>query len=403
MPSKIKNLTHRKVLVSLRKNALFEVVFFRKSNSSTSGGVVLQFNRAEIEVLRLCAWCKDFPASGCRNIPTEILDSLVQCKLMRLSRNKLGYRCTPKGIELLHSAEMNYEQDKSYRTDRDTLLRRFQMAEIMAFFWRYGIDVFAETPPAEKRTDIFLPSFALRRSHHANFLGGAKLTGFLYAQDIVFVPYFIEPDNNGLFPEIEQRNFRADMLLCGRRPHILYTGEGDLKKLIETVSYRKDRPENAKTTYYKDAMGLFNCPVAIVPMDEDGMRQLRILSVPDYRQRLMKNLLGEDYLPPTSNLFDGRTKSENFIIGFDCNILRFENAVKSKKPTNIFVLPSQRDYALELVNGTNAKCFVIKFEDAEKYFGLPNELPSIDRTPFQTEKGGYVDVPLLGKNKKAGR
>lgn len=351
----------------------------------------------------MCAWCKDFPANGCRNIPAEILDSLVSFKLIRLSRNKLGYRCTPNGIALLQGAEMNYEQDKTYRTDRGTLLRRFQLAEIMTFLWRYGIDVFAETPPAETQTNIFLPSFALRRSHHANFLGGAKLTGFLYTRDTVFIPYYIEEDNNGIFPEIEQRNFRADMLLCGRRPQIIFTGEGDLKQLIETISYKKERPKNAKTTYYKDAMGLFNCPIAIVPMDEGGMRQLRILSVPDYRQRLMKNLLGEDYLPPTSPLFDGRTKSENFIIGFDCNILRFENAVKSKKPTGIFVLPSQEDYVAKLVDGTNAKCFVIKFEDAERYFGLPHELPTIDRTPFQTGKGGYVDVPLLGKTKKAGR
>ena len=298
---------------------------------------------------------------------------------------------------------MNYEQDKTYRTDRDTLLRRFQLAEIMAFLWRYGVDVFAEAPPAEKQSNIFLPSFALRRSHHANFLGGAKLTGFLYTKDTVFIPYYIEKDNNGIFPEIEQRNFRADMLLCGRQPHIIYTGEGNLKNLIETVSYKKERPKNATTTYYKDAMGLFNCPVAIVPMDEDGMRQLRILSVPNYRQRLMKNLLEENYLPPTSPMFDGRTKSENFIIGFDCNILRFENAVRSQKPTNIFVLPSQSAFVQSLVGGTNAKCFVIEYEDVEDYFGLPHTLPTIDRTPFQTGKGNYVDVPLLGKNKKTGR
>lgn len=365
--------------------------------------MVLQFSRAEIEVLCLCAWCKDIPAKRCRNIPAEILDSLLQYKLIRLSRNKLGYRCTPDGIALLHSAEIDYEIDKSYRTNTDTLFRRFQVAEITTFFWRYGVDVFAESPPAEKQTDIFVPAFALRRSHNANFFGNAKLAGFYYAEEFAFIPYFITQESGGVYPEIEQRHFRAEMLLQGRKPHILYTGEGNLKKLIETISYKKERSSKVTTTYYKDAMGLFNCPVAIVPMDEEGMRQLRILSVPDYRQRLMKNLLGEDYLPPTSNLFDGRTKSENFIIGFDCNILRFENAVKSKKPTSIFVLPSQEDYVAKLVDGTNAKCFVIKFADAERYFGLPHELPSLDRTPFQTGKGGYVDVPLLGKNKKAGR
>lgn len=263
--------------------------------------------------------------------------------------------------------------------------------------------MFAEAPPAENESNIFLPSFALRRQQHADILGGNKLIGFYYTKDTMFVPYFIAEENSGVFPEIEQRAFRTDLFLQGRSPHILYTGYGELDKLIQTVSYKKERSERATSSYYKDAMGLFNCPVAIVPMDADGMRQLRILSVPDYRQRLMKNLLGENYLPPTSPMFDGRTESENFIIGFDCNILRFENAVRSKKPTNIFVLPSQRDYVLDLVDGTNAKCFVIEFEDAEKYFGLPHELPAIDRTPFQTGKGSYVDVPFLGKNKKTGR
>ena len=363
----------------------------------------MHFNKAEIEVLRLCAWCKDLSTNGCRNIPAEILDCLLNLQLIRLSKNKLSYRCTPSGIALLQGAEMNYEIDRTYRTDSEAITRRHQAAEIMSFFWRYGIDVFAESPPAEKQGSTFLPSFALRRIHGADFFGGAKLTGFLYVNDTVFIPYFVTKDGNGLYPELEQRRFRADSFQRGRTPYILYTGEGNLEKLISTISHKKERSRKATTTYYKDAMGLFNCPVAIVPMDEDGMRQLRILSVPNYRQRLLKNILGESYLPPTSPLFDARTKSENCIIGFDCNILRFEKALKSKKPTNIFVLPFQREYVYNLVNGTNATCYVIEFEDAEKYYGLPHSLPAIDRSTFQTEKGGYVDVPLLGKTKKAGR
>ena len=400
---KIKKLSHRKVIAVLRKNTTFGGLKNSKTGPSTSGGSVLHFDKAEIEVLRLCAWCKNLPVNRCRNIPAEILDSLVKFKLIRLSRNQLAYRCTPAGFGVLQGAEMPYLMDKDYRSSGGKLERRLQSAEITSFFWRYGADVFAESPAAENECNIFLPSFALRRQQHADILGGNKLLGFYYAEGTVFIPYFIAEENGGVFPEIEQRAFRTELFLQGRNPHIIYTGYGELDKLIQTVSYKKERSERATSSYYKDAMEQFNCPVAIVPMDEDGMRQLRILSVPDYRQRLMKNLLGEDYLPPTSPKFDGRTKSENFIIGFDCNILRFENAVKSKKPTSIFVLPSQEDYVAKLVDGTNAKCFVIKFEDAERYFGLPHELPAIDRTTFQTGKGGYVDVPLLGKTKKAGR
>lgn len=363
----------------------------------------MHFDKAEIEVLRLCAWCKNLPAKRCRNIPAEILDSLMQYKLIRLSKNRLAYRCTPEGFAILQGAEIPYLQDKDYRSSGGKLERRLQMAEITSFFWRYGADVFAETPPAEKQSNIFLPAYTLRRQQHADVLGGSKMAGFYYTQETLFVSYFVSQECGGVYPEVEQRIFRADMLLQGRTPHILYTGEGDLNTLVKTVSWKKELSAKATTTYYKDAMGLFNCPVAIVPMDEEGMRQLRILSVPNYRQRLMKNLLGENYLPPTSPMFDGRTKSENYIIGFDCNILRFENAVRTKKPTSIFVLPFQSKFVEKMVEGSNATSYVIDYDEIEKYFGLPPELPTIDCTPFQTGKGNYVDVPLLGKNKKAGR
>lgn len=193
------------------------------------------FTQAEIEVLALCAWCKDLPVNGCRNIPAEILDTLLFLRCIRQSRNGIGYRCTPEGFEILRQAEIEYTQDKSYRSNSDVLLRRLQTAEITSFFWRYGADVFCDHPPAEKQTDIFLPSFALRRKQHANILGGTKLAGFYYSKDIAFIPYYITRENNGIYPDVEQRTFRAETLLCGRHPHIIYTGNGNLQDISDTV------------------------------------------------------------------------------------------------------------------------------------------------------------------------
>lgn len=361
------------------------------------------FEQAEIQVLHLCAWCKNLPVSSCRNIPADILDTLAQLKLIRLSRNGLSYRCTPDGFAFLQAAQIPCRQDKDYRSSGDKLQRRLQTAEVASFFWRYGADVFAQNPPSETRENIFLPAFALRRQQHANILGGAKLTGFYYTGESVFIPYFIDADNNGIFPEVEQRTFRADMFLQGRKPHILYTGDGDLCRLVDTVSYKKERSSKATTAYYIDAMEKFHCPVAIVPMTEDGMRQLRILLVPDYRQRLIKNILGKNYLAPASPHTDGRNQTEDFIIGIDCNISRFNHAMRSKRRTNIFILPFQAEAVQELVAGSKVSCYVLNIEQTEQFLGLPQELPVIDRTPYRTEKGGYVDVPFIRKNKKAGR
>lgn len=363
----------------------------------------MKFDQAEIEVLALCAWCKNMPLSVSRNIPAEILDVLLFFKLIRPSRNGVGYRCTPNGYDLLHRAEIGYSQDKSYRSSGEVLMRRLHTAEITSFFWRYGADVFCDSPPAEMLSNIFLPSFALRRQPHANILGGSRLTGFYYAKDTTFIPYYVPKENNGIYPEVEQRTFRSETLLNGRSPHIIYTGEGDLQEIITTVSYKKERSKKSTTVYYKDAMDKFNCPVALVPLNSDGIRQLRILSVPDYRQRLVKNILAKDYLPPLTPQSDGRNKTTNFIIGIDCNIKRFENAIKTKKQTYIFVLPFQVDAVLKITEGTNAECFVLDLQQTEEFLGISNDLPEINYKPFQTGKGEYIHVPPLGKGKTTGR
>lgn len=69
------------------------------------------FSKAEIDILRLCTWCKDLPVTGCRNIPADTLDWLLALSLIRLTRQKSSYRITPIGLELLQKAGYRMEAD----------------------------------------------------------------------------------------------------------------------------------------------------------------------------------------------------------------------------------------------------------------------------------------------------
>ena len=106
-------------------------------------------SKAEIDILRLCAWCNDLPVTGCRNIPADTLDWLLALSLIRLTRQKSSYRITPIGLELLQKAGYRMEADGQYRSGA-VLERRFRTAEIASFFWRMGVDVFGEAPPTER-------------------------------------------------------------------------------------------------------------------------------------------------------------------------------------------------------------------------------------------------------------
>lgn len=149
------------------------------------------------------------------------------------------------------------------------------------------------SPGAEPGVPAFLPSFALRRKAGANVLGGTRMAGFLYTENTAFVPYYVTPESEGLYAGVEQRTFRSESLLCGRTPFVLYTGAGSLEQVLETVTAPRSRKEKSTTDAYPDALDKFGCPAGILPLNEDGLRQLRIMTVPGYRLKLLHGLLGK--------------------------------------------------------------------------------------------------------------
>lgn len=358
------------------------------------------FTCAEIDVLRLSAWCKDLPVAGTDILPGETFRLLLSLGLLRQSRCGLSYRPTPAGYSLLREAGFTYAADKQYRGAGPALARRLGTASVVSFLWRYGADVFHSAPGAEPGVPAFLPSFALRRKAGANVLGGTRMAGFLYTDSVAFIPYYIVPESEGVYAGVEQRTFRSESLLCGRTPFVLYTGAGKLEQVLETVTAPRRRKEKSTTETYSDALDKFGCPAGILPLNEDGLRQLRIMTVPGYRLKLLHGLLGKDFLPPEGQPSDGRSKSsgEDFLIGIDCHIKRFENHIASKKGANahIILLSTQTAAIQEVLKGRSAVLHPITIELAEQILGLPSLLPEPDQAPFQTGKGRYLYAPSFG-------
>ena len=363
------------------------------------------FSQADIEVLRLCAWCKDLPAPLCRNIPQDILEWLELLALIRKAESGPSYRMTPKGISFLEQIGFCVSADGQYRSG-DILKRRLQTAEICSFFWRFGVDVFCEMPRTEKGTETFLPSFSMRRKENTNILGGSRLCGFYYTDHAVFVPYYITPNNEGVYPAVEQRTFRAESLSLGKMPHVIYTGCGTLEELLALVRAEKVRKEKCTTDSFWEAIPKYGCPVAVVPMDENGMRQLRILRVPDYKERLLRSLLGKSYLPPVLSQSDGRSKENKTtcIVGFDCNISRFESIIQQCKGEPHIIVLSTQFHAIEpLFFGRNVAVSAVDIGDVERLLGIPSELPLLSPMPFLTEKGEPIYVPPIRQTEKTRR
>ena len=172
------------------------------------------------------------------------------------------------------------------------------------------------------------------------------------------------------------------------------------EQVLETVTAPRLRKEKSTTDTYPDALDKFGCPAGILPLNEDGLRQLRIITVPDYRQKLIRRLLGKDYLPPVNRQSDGRSQSsgENFLIGIDCHIKRFESISTTKEgaAAHIILLSTQAAAVQQILKGRSAILHPISMQLAEQILGLPPQLPEPDQSPFQTGKGRYLYAPSFG-------
>lgn len=361
------------------------------------------FSKAEIEILALCAWCKDLGKNiGAEILPPEILRCLCDLGLLRISRCGLSYRVTALGYALCRRAGFSVQPEKYYRSNGPALARRLETAEVTAFFWRYGAGMLCR---AETSNPRFLPSFELRRKTTANILGGTRMTGFYYAENHTFVPYFLSPQSSGIYADVEQRTFGTESLSGGKEPFVLYTGHGTLAQLLEMLYRPKSTNKRDTTDSYRSAVGKFACDAALIPLDEDGWRQLRILDIPEYRTKMLQCILGRDYTPADASSVDGKSQKagERFIIGFDGNTVQWERALENGgRQLHIVLLKPHTDTVREYFKGKNVTLHPVDTTTVERALGIPSPLPPIANTPFITGKGECLDVSVIREIEKAG-
>lgn len=361
---------------------------------------------ADLECLKLAAWCKDLPQNLTQYIHADTSTQLILTEYLRKSKCGLSYRMTNKGYDVLEKAGVLYERDKQYLGKGKTLTRRLENAEIVLFLYTLGADVFIENPTQIKPELCFMPSFSIRRAKASNILGGTRMTGFLYAKQNVFIPYYMSDGNGGLYPGVEQMTFSTESLSNKKTPVIVYTGKAELSELVHAVYHADNKKFRTKAMTFKKAIDEFTCPVCFIPLSKNGARQLRILCQPDYRTKLAKILLSKDgYAKSEFTWCDAVNQkySEPFIVGFDFNLKGFDKALsmaKGKK-VHIALLDFQLETAKEYLKNKNAALYAVKTKQVEAALSLPEKLHVSDITPYQTKKGEFINVTSFKANRKA--
>ena len=95
------------------------------------GSALVLYTNAEIELLKLCAWCRDLPA-GSTFLNKENLRALTAAGQLRISRNAQSVRITESGKHTLDNLGLHFDYDSKSRGMGNYLIRRLNTAKTFA-------------------------------------------------------------------------------------------------------------------------------------------------------------------------------------------------------------------------------------------------------------------------------
>ena len=231
-----------------------------------------------------------------------------------------------------------------------------------------------------------MPSFTLRREKNKNPLGTARFNGMHYLKNTAAAVYYISEHNDGLYPETERNTFTMNILTGGRKSAAAFTGAGGLEEILRVMRQKSTR-SNALPVL--DAARRLDCPVCFFPLPVNGARQMRIISVNDWRKEIAQHILKSKYSPPSRKWYDAE---EKILVGIDMDIPRMETA--AEYGVHIILLDWQVNAAKEILRGRKAVLHPISTKTAEEILKLSPELYLKTSEPYITEKGEYLSAPV---------
>lgn len=247
-----------------------------------------------LPAMRLIGWCKNIDHECERRFRgifrSSVMHSLVEQKYLRPYSETYGWRLTPAGYEWLT------QQGFSMQADRHTqrVNRRFENAKVVLAMYAAGIDPFADEVPALREHDGYLPASVLRAKEGQHPLGSNLVSGFLRLGDTLFAVHY---------PKSAQRVVIQREIDCAQS-FMLGSGCTEQAYFLCGSSYADiyralldDQPlQNSKKVSYAQFYQQIS-PAYLLPCNKDGVLQLRLMKLPQYRTRLAR-ILGTPVTEP---------------------------------------------------------------------------------------------------------
>ena len=359
------------------------------------------FTTRDLDILRFLRWCRFVLAEDLTSAFYKAeVQNLEILRLIKLYSPAQAYTLTAAGNRLLDTAFPKLPAAVAPAYKAADTIRRIRQAKLITTAYQAGVSVFTTDVSALCEQAMFLPMIA--RNRGTNPWGSTRVAALLHTGNLMCAIHWVSPGIGRVALTDELTAFQNHTAAIPAKQRAMIFASSSYEEILAELDAGQ-KGQNTRLQSYREVYDCLKLPLFLLPCNGTGCLQLRILSIPNYRELLAKIILKSHYVPPPANrpMYDALYQGVPFVMAADMDLRRVDAAVDAARLDGLSqialaALPEQVDAVLNhrYRETGKARVFTITESALRELLGstAPYTPPDL---PFYTSEGSVLDVPPL--------
>lgn len=356
----------------------------------------------DLDILRLLRWCRMIRSKELYETFSKYeVMNLCAAQMIRFSDAARAWLLTPCGNRVLGSAGVVLPPATAPTYREPDITRRLRLAQIVTTAYAAGVNIFlTKESELQSQPSLFLPF--LHRNRGSNPWGSTRVAALLHTGDLMCAIHWVSPNIGCVALTDELTAFQNHTAAIPAKQRVIIFAASSYEEILSELDTVQEK-QKTRLQSYREVYDCLKLPLFLLPCNGTGCLQLRILSIPNYRELLARIILKSHYVPPPANrtMYDALYQGVPFIMAADMNLRRIDAAVETARSDGIsqIVLAAFPEQVEAVLNRRyretgKARVFTITESALRELLGstAPYAPPDL---PFYTSEGSVLDVPPL--------
>ena len=375
---------------------------FRQTAGKERRESCMMLSCRDLDILRLLRWCRMIRSKDLfESFSKDEVMNLSAAQMIRFSDAAKAWLLTPCGNRVLGSSRFTLPPAKAPTYRDPDITRRLRLAQIVTTAYAAGVNVFlTKESELQSKPSLFLPF--LHRNRGSNPWGSTRVAALLHAGDLMCAIHWVSPGIGCVALTDELTAFQNHTAAIPAKQRAIIFAASSYEEILGELDTGQEN-QNTRLQSYREVYNCLKLPLFLLPCNGTGCLQLRILSIPNYRELLARIILKSHYVPPPANraMYDALYQGAPFVMTADMDLRRIDAAVEAARSDGVSqialaALPEQVESVLNrrYREPGKARVFTITESALQELLGstVPYAPPDL---PFYTSEGSVLDVPPL--------